>query len=248
MAPEYGATCGLFPIDAETLRYLELSGRPPEADPPGRGVRQGPGAVPRPRVARGRPIPTRSSSTSRRSSRAWPARDGRRTASRCTTPRRRSPRRSRSSSRPGPPRRRRQPVPRCRSWTARPNGGRDGRRRADRRGRRSPPITQRLGRHRRDHELHQHVEPLGDGRRRPAGQEGRRARARIQALGQGQPGARLEGRHRLPRRRRARRVPRPAPVQPGRLRLHDLHRQLRPAPLGHLRGDQPTTTWSPWPS
>jgi len=30
MAPEYGATCGLFPIDGETLRYLELSGRPPE--------------------------------------------------------------------------------------------------------------------------------------------------------------------------------------------------------------------------
>src|SRR5262249_8185807 len=30
MAPEYGATCGLFPIDAETIRYLTLSGRPPE--------------------------------------------------------------------------------------------------------------------------------------------------------------------------------------------------------------------------
>jgi aconitate hydratase len=28
MAPEYGATCGIFPIDVETLRYLELSGRP----------------------------------------------------------------------------------------------------------------------------------------------------------------------------------------------------------------------------
>ncbi|HYW03046.1 MAG TPA: aconitate hydratase AcnA [Gammaproteobacteria bacterium] len=27
MAPEYGATCGIFPIDGETLRYLELSGR-----------------------------------------------------------------------------------------------------------------------------------------------------------------------------------------------------------------------------
>ena len=63
----------------------------------------------------------------------------------------------------------------------------------------------------------------------PAGQEGRRARAEDQALGQGQPGARLEGRHRLPPRRRARHVPRPAPVQPGRLRLHDLHRQLGPA-------------------
>ena len=30
MAPEYGATCGIFPIDAETLRYLEFSGRPTE--------------------------------------------------------------------------------------------------------------------------------------------------------------------------------------------------------------------------
>ncbi len=31
MAPEYGATCGFFPVDAETIRYLELSGRPAEA-------------------------------------------------------------------------------------------------------------------------------------------------------------------------------------------------------------------------
>jgi aconitate hydratase len=28
MAPEYGATCGIFPVDAETLRYLAFSGRP----------------------------------------------------------------------------------------------------------------------------------------------------------------------------------------------------------------------------
>jgi aconitate hydratase len=27
MAPEYGATCGIFPVDAETLRYLKLTGR-----------------------------------------------------------------------------------------------------------------------------------------------------------------------------------------------------------------------------
>jgi aconitate hydratase len=30
MAPEYGATCGFFPVDKETLRYLEFTGR--EAD------------------------------------------------------------------------------------------------------------------------------------------------------------------------------------------------------------------------
>jgi len=30
MAPEYGATCGIFPIDHESLNYLRLSGRPEE--------------------------------------------------------------------------------------------------------------------------------------------------------------------------------------------------------------------------
>ena len=30
MAPEYGATCGIFPVDAETLRYLQLTGRSAE--------------------------------------------------------------------------------------------------------------------------------------------------------------------------------------------------------------------------
>jgi aconitate hydratase len=51
MAPEYGATCGIFPIDAETLRYLELSGRPPEliklveAYAKAQGLFHAPGAV-----------------------------------------------------------------------------------------------------------------------------------------------------------------------------------------------------------
>jgi aconitate hydratase len=30
MAPEYGATCGIFPVDTETLRYLRLTGRSEE--------------------------------------------------------------------------------------------------------------------------------------------------------------------------------------------------------------------------
>ncbi len=30
MSPEYGATCGFFPVDDETIRYLRLTGRPEE--------------------------------------------------------------------------------------------------------------------------------------------------------------------------------------------------------------------------
>src|SRR5690606_23067650 len=30
MSPEYGATCGLFPVDDETLRYMRMTGRPEE--------------------------------------------------------------------------------------------------------------------------------------------------------------------------------------------------------------------------
>ena len=30
MAPEYGATCGIFPVDEETLKYMRLTGRPDE--------------------------------------------------------------------------------------------------------------------------------------------------------------------------------------------------------------------------
>ncbi len=30
MSPEFGSTCAIFPIDAETLRYLAFTGRPPE--------------------------------------------------------------------------------------------------------------------------------------------------------------------------------------------------------------------------
>jgi aconitate hydratase len=31
MSPEFGSTCAIFPVDAETLRYLDLTGRPTEA-------------------------------------------------------------------------------------------------------------------------------------------------------------------------------------------------------------------------
>ena len=50
-----------------------------------------------------------------------------------------------------------------------------------------------------------------------------------QAVGQDHAGAGLQGRHGLLRAGRPDAVPRQARLQPRRLRLHDLHRQLRPA-------------------
>ncbi len=59
-----------------------------------------------------------------------------------------------------------------------------------------------------------------------------------QAVGQDVDGARLEGRHRLLREGRPVALPREARLPPRRLRLHHLHRQLRPAARGDLGGGQ----------
>ena len=45
MAPEYGATCGLFPVDVQAIRYLETSGRKSAAHRAGRSLRQGAGLL-----------------------------------------------------------------------------------------------------------------------------------------------------------------------------------------------------------
>ena len=47
MAPEYGATCGFFPIDEKTIAYLKTTSRTPERVRAGRGLRQGAGHVAR---------------------------------------------------------------------------------------------------------------------------------------------------------------------------------------------------------
>ena len=97
----------------------------------------------------------------------------------------------------------------------------------------------RLGRDRRDHLVHEHLEPDGDGRRRAARPERRRPRPDASpptvktSLAPG-----LEGRHRLPRGGRADGAARAARVRPRRLRLHDLHRQLRPARRADREGDR----------
>ena len=64
----------------------------------------------------------------------------------------------------------------------------------DARGRHRVRDRPRRGDDRGDHLVHQHLEPVGDDRRRPARQEGRREGAAAQAVGQDHPGAGLEGR------------------------------------------------------
>ncbi len=46
MAPEYGATMGFFPVDAETLAYLKFTNRDEDADRAGGSVHEGAGPVP----------------------------------------------------------------------------------------------------------------------------------------------------------------------------------------------------------
>ena len=64
MSPEFGSTCAIFPIDAETLRYLRFTGRAAGAGRAGRGVRPRAGPLARRAAPGTRSTPTRSSSTS----------------------------------------------------------------------------------------------------------------------------------------------------------------------------------------
>ena len=104
-----------------------------------------------------------------------------------------------------------------------------------------------LGRDRGDYQLHEHFEPRSHARGRATGEEGGRAGARDEAVGEDEPRAGLEGGDGLPRRRRADAVPRCPWLQPGGLRLHDLHRELRAGGGAHRRGHPPRRTWWPRP-
>ncbi len=115
--------------------------------------------------------------------------------------------------------------------TGRPSQADQGRHRRVRRLRARP---RRRG-DRRDHLLHEHVEPVGDARCRAAGPERGGSGSDRQALGEDDDGPRFAGRHRLLRKGRPLAVSGEARLQPGRLRLHHLHRQLRPAAGRDLR-------------
>ena len=214
MAPEYGATCGFFPVDGETLNYLRRTGRP-------RGLVD---LVERYCKEQGLfrtddlPDPVFTDSLSLDLGDVEPSLAG---------PKRPQDRVPLEEDEVLLPRRARRPGEGPRLRPRKGRAGADGDHRDERRDVRAGP---RRGGDRGHHELHQHVEPFGDARGRAAGPQGGRARLEGGAARQDQPGPRLEGGDGVPDavggdgRPRGPRLPR------GRLRLHDLHRQQRAAP------------------
>jgi aconitate hydratase len=215
MGPEYGATCGFFPVDGETLNYLTTSGRKPErialveAYAKAQGMFRLEGAL-RSRLHR-------HAGTRSRTGRAV---HGRPEASR--RPHRAGRRRRRLRFAPWRPTTRSPPK----ISKPRPVDGRDFDHRPWRR------------RHRRHHVLHQHVEPVGADRGRPSGAQcGRQGpEAKPWVKTSLAPGSQVVAEY-LAEVRPAE-GSRQARLQPRRLRLHHLHRQFRPAAGRDLQDDQ----------
>ena len=184
MSPEYGATCGFFPVDDDTLRYLTDTSPACRAGCAGRRLLQGAG--PLPHQVDARPGLHRHPQARTVAGRAFARR-----AQASAGPRRAPGREGRvhdgDGERVQQGRRRRQGHLRSASG-ARHLGGqelRQGRRLETGPGRgpraRSRP---RRRRDRRDHLLHQYLEPERDDRRRAAGAQGGGQGPHRQAVGQ----------------------------------------------------------------
>ena len=226
MSPEYGATCGFFPVDAETIRYLRLTGRPDErialveAYCKENGLWHEPDEPPTYSQVVELDLSTVEPSLAgpRRPQDRVPLREAKQAfldalptfgvdygnahdeAMAETFPASDPPSDTAPGSTPAEEGAIVSVAPRL-VLAERPARAGDARRRDVR-------ARPRLGRDRGDHVLHEHVQPGRHGRRRAAGEEGRRARPRAQAVGEVEPRARLEGRHAVLREGRAHAVPR----------------------------------------
>ncbi len=174
MSPEYGATCGFFPVDKVTLDYLRLTGRDAhrialvEAYTKAQGMFRESGGLD--------PVFTDTAGTRPVHGRAQPGRaeapagpggaEGRGLGVQ-----------DRADQEPG------RASQRCRRQ--RQGRGQELRDHPRRRG------------HRRHHLLHQHLEPLGTGCRRAGGAQGPREGAHAEALGEDLARPRLAGRDRV---------------------------------------------------
>ena len=151
MAPEYGATCGFFPVDDETLRYLRLTGRAEEQIALVEAYCQGAGPVPH-RPSTPDPVFTDTLELDLGTRRAdrWPG--PKRPQDRVPLRRRRS--RSLQTGADAPVKAAR--LRRSRRATRAAAHAVDGTAR--------PTARPRRRGDRRHHQLHQHLEPVGDDR------------------------------------------------------------------------------------
>ncbi len=239
MAPEYGATCGIFPVDAETLRYLKLTGRSDEQIALVEAYYKEQGLFHTEKSPGSRiHADTGTGSRRRRAERRRPkAPAGSRTAEGC--------RGELCQTVANAPR------PNCKA-AGNAHGGCMGsrcsntstalgrtrpamhvttnRKRAIQR--RSRQVSRsRVSSDRGNHELHQHLESIGDDGRRYPREESRGERAYGAAVGEDVARARLPRGYRLLPEVRPPAIPRKAALQRRGLRMHHLHRQLRSAPL-----------------
>ena len=226
MSPEFGSTAAIFPIDQDTIDYLRFTGRKRRAAGAGRGLRQRAGHVARPqaragvlRVPRARPF--RCGAVDRRAqASAGPNRvvgcqvhfpQGRFPATSATTPDKQDYSKldeavdeTFPASDPGArvhrPRRRRR---RCAVGRQHCQGPAEQPGEGEVRGARRIRARPRRGGDRRDHVVHQHLQPGGDARRGAAGPQRRRKGTGLQAVGEDHDGAGLPGGQRLLRTRPA---------------------------------------------
>ena len=214
MAPEYGATCGFFPVDAATIDYLKTSGRKADRVALVAAYAKAQGLF---RTAKSADpvftetltldladvVPSMAGPKRPEGRIALPAvAEGFATAL------------AGEYKKPGEAAKRyrgRQPQVRSRPWRRRDRG---------------------------DHLLHQHLQPERADRRRPVGAQRRGQGVEGQALGQDVAGAGQPGGRGISRQFRTAGRSRQGRLQPGRLRLHHLHRQFGPAAGGHLEIDQ----------
>ena len=186
MSPEFGSTCAIFPVDEETLRYLELTGRSAEHIAMVKAYAQHQGMW----RENGQPQADYTDVLELDLGTVEPSLAGPEASA--------GPRAAAHGEADvsGGPQEDGRGARGQESCAPRASATRHGRRQVVRgRGRR--------GADRRDHELHEHVEPRGADRRRPARAQCAQARPDCEALGQDQPRAGLARRHRLSQQGRA---------------------------------------------
>ena len=214
MAPEYGATCGFFPVDAATIDYLKTSGRKADRVALVTAYAKAQGLF---RTAKSAdPVFTETLTLDLADvvpSMAGPKRPEGRVALPAVSTGFATALAGEYKKPDGAvePLFGREPQFRSRPW-----------RRRDR----------------RDHLLHQHLQPERADRRGPAGAQRRRQGPEGQAVGEDLAGAGQPGGRGISRQFRTADRSRQGRLQPGRLRLHHLHRQFRPAAGRDFEVDQ----------